>query len=110
MLHGGDGPVCADRSETWVYDGTWNQVKIAAPTLEAHVLTYDPVHQDLMVVSQTELWQFTGTSWLIMNSNSAPEVGLNQAAAFDRARGELVLYYYTSATNTAATWICHRTD
>jgi hypothetical protein len=60
-----------------------------------------------MVVSQTELWQFTGTSWLRMNSDHVPEVGLDQVAAFDQASGELIIYYGSAA---GATWRCRRTD
>jgi hypothetical protein len=110
VLHGGGAPVCAARYETWVYDGAWAPLNVPAPSLETHVLTYDPTLHDLMVVSHTELWQFNGASWLKLNSDSPPEVGLDQAAAFDQASGELVVYYYTPATGTAATWLCRRLD
>jgi hypothetical protein len=110
VLHGGVGNDCAGRTETWVYDGGWTRLNVAAPTLTAHVLTYDPVRHDLMIVSQPDLWQFTGTSWLKMASDSPPDVGLDQAAVFDQARGELVVYYYTYASQTAATWRCRRVD
>jgi hypothetical protein len=131
VLFGGSANT-ARSNDTWEWDGA--QWSLLNPTLlpeglpskrYTHTLTYDPGRMatlvyggTVMVDSCTEgdcqrVWAYASPSWhRLTPTASGPVNVINQAMAFDRARGQLVVLPNCTGTNgcSPATWLWSSQD
>lgn len=123
LLFGGDA-VDGPRSDTWkLIDRTWTQVftdpsRTPAPRARAH-MAYDPVRGRVLLFGGAarfawlnDLWEWDGAGWDPLETEDVrtPPVRDNTALAFDRARGEALLFGGRRAESTDETWILSRPD
>jgi len=117
FLFGGGSP---STNDTWEYDGSnWSQLVLAQspPARRTHAMVYDSLRQKVVVYggqqtgNSTDLagddtWEWDGSSWTQVNAMGLPGGRIIAIAAYDAARGQMVLHGGTSDWGDLAdTWL-----
>ncbi|MBI4871485.1 MAG: hypothetical protein HY814_07955, partial [Candidatus Riflebacteria bacterium] len=121
ILVGGRGADFVAYSDVWEWTGAaWSQLSASAsfPARSGHALASDPDHRTMVmfggsgvassgVAWQTlaDTWEFDGTSWHDRTPPLSPTSGSTPTLAFDRARGQVLLFWsMLFADPHAETW------
>ncbi len=99
VMFGGEG-----REDTWVFDGrVWTQLATnqPAPLRDGFGCAFDELRKDVVVfggspigssIPSTDTWRLHGNAWSQVPTSVAPPGRQQPVMAFDRARGEVVLF------------------
>ena len=115
VLYGGDDPM-GIASGTWVWDGTgWARRTTGAGPGPRRLaaMAWDPSREQVLLFggegqanALSDLWSWDGAAWTsVAVAGDKPAARTDAAAAFDAARGRLVLFGATNRGRGDVTWL-----
>jgi hypothetical protein len=116
-------------NDTWVYDGTWQEIQLnnPPPPMVDRVLTYDTNRKRAIMVGMgqyepgshccdpdfiegTTTWEFDGTEWLMVNTPTPAPNRNGTPISFDSVRNKVVAMTITYPGNNIEVWEYDGTD
>lgn len=94
VLFGGDDAAGLPLADTWSWDGTsWLLASSAtSPPAGTWPMTWDSVHQRVVLVTTQETWEWDGSSWSQRAPFPSPSPSWVGALAWDGARQQVLWY------------------
>ncbi len=126
VMFGGAVDTSNSLGDTWAFDrGSWTRIAVSGPKQrKSHAMAYDEARDRIVLfggmiptsfgttILSDDTWEFDGSSWTRQYPVTVPSARSKHAMAYDRARGEVVMFggLGSNATLLGDTWLWDGSD